>query len=158
MNVSEVDMKARSYTLTVKTSKSPEFIDITEEIAECVVASGIVNGIAVVFSRHTTAAIVIQENEPLLIEDFKRLLERIASSKGEYQHNDFDVRTVHMHDNECPNGHSHCQHLTLGSSESIPVIDSVMALGEWQRVFIVELDGEKATQLEHREIIVQILG
>ncbi len=158
MNVSEVDMKARSYTLTVKTSKSPEFIDITEEIAECVVASGIVNGIAVVFSRHTTAAIVIQENEPLLIEDFKRLLEGIASSKGEYQHNDFDVRTVHMHDNECPNGHSHCQHLTLGSSESIPVIDSVMALGEWQRVFIVELDGEKATQLEHREIIVQILG
>ena len=158
MNVSEIEMKARSYNLRVKTSESPEFVDITEEVGKCVVASGIVNGIAVVFSRHTTAAIVIQENEPLLIEDFKRLLESIASSKGEYRHNDFDVRTVHMHDDECPNGHSHCQHLTLGTSESIPVIDSVMALGEWQRVFMVELDGEKASQLEHREIIVQILG
>ena len=110
------------------------------------------------FSRHTTAAIVIQENEPLLLDDFTNLLNNIASSDANYGHNDFDVRTVHMHENECPNGHSHCQHLTLGSSESIPVIDGKMPLGKWQRVFMVELDGEKAQQVGYREVVVQILG
>ena len=112
----------------------------------------------VVFSKHTTAAVVIQENEPLLLEDFKGLLEKIASSDASYQHNDFDVRTVHMHEDECPNGHSHCQHLVLGSSETIPLVEGKMTLGEWQRVFMVELDGEKAEQVGYREVIIQILG
>ena len=93
-----------------------------------------------------------------LLDDFRNLLDSIASSDAKYSHNDFDVRTVHMHDNECPNGHSHCQHLTLGSSESVPVIDGKMALGEWQRVFMVELDGEKAQQVGYREVVVQVLG
>ena len=137
---------------------SPEFIDITDEVEGFIESSGVLNGIVVVFSKHTTAAIVIQEDEPLLLDDFRNLLDSIASSDAKYSHNDFDVRTVHMHDNECPNGHSHCQHLTLGSSESVPVIDGKMALGEWQRVFMVELDGEKAQQIGYREVVVQVLG
>ena len=111
-----------------------------------------------VFSRHTTSAIVIQENEPLLLEDFKTLLENTASKDASYRHNDFDVRTVHMHENECPNGHSHCQHLVLGSSEMVPVIDGDMPLGEWQRIFMVELDGMKGEMVGSREIVVQIMG
>ena len=110
------------------------------------------------FSKHTTAAVVIQENEPLLLEDFKNLLEKIAPSEAKYRHNDFDVRTVHMHEDECPNGHSHCQHLVLGASETVPLVQGKMTLGEWQRVFMVELDGEKAEQVGCREVIVQILG
>ena len=158
MNVSDAVMKTCAYTLTVESAVAPNFIDITRKVEECIESSGILNGIVIVFSRHTTAAIVIQENEPLLIEDFKALLESFASSKGDYQHNDFDVRTVHMHEDECPNGHSHCQHLILGSSESIPLVEGVMTLGEWQRIFMVELDGEKATQVGNRKGVVQILG
>ena len=158
MNVSDAVMKTCGYTLTVESAVAPDFIDITRKVEECIESSGIFNGIVVVFSRHTTAAIVIQENEPLLVEDFKGLLEGFASSKGDYRHNDFDVRTVHMHENECPNGHSHCQHLILGSSESIPLVDGTMTLGEWQRIFMVELDGEKAIQVGKRKVVVQILG
>lgn len=158
MKVSELAMKACTYTLNVQSSCSPDFIDITEDVEGCIESSGVTQGIVVVFSKHTTAAVVIQENEPLLLEDFRRLLENIASSDAKYRHNDFDVRTVHMHEGECPNGHSHCQHLVLGSSETIPLAEGKMSLGEWQRVFMVELDGEKAEQVGHREVIVQILG
>ena len=158
MNVFDAVMRTSTITLKVPSETSPEFIDITEEVEGFIESSGVLNGIVVVFSKHTTAAIVIQEDEPLLLDDFRNLLDSIASSDAKYNHNDFDVRTVHMHDNECPNGHSHCQHLTLGSSESIPVIDGEMALGEWQRVFMVELDGEKAQQVGYREVVVQALG
>ena len=158
MNVFDAIMRTSTITLKVRSETSPEFIDITDEVEEFIESSGVLNGIVVVFSKHTTAAIVIQEDEPLLLDDFRNLLDSIASSDAKYSHNDFDVRTVHMHDNECPNGHSHCQHLTLGSSESVPVIDGKMALGEWQRVFMVELDGEKAQQIGYREVVVQVLG
>ena len=60
-----------------------------------------------------------------------------------------------MNEDECPNGHSHCQHLTLGSSETIPVIDGALTLGQWQRIFMVELDDSKEMP---REILVQIMG
>jgi secondary thiamine-phosphate synthase enzyme len=60
---------------------------------------------------------------------------------------------VHMHEDECPNGHAHCQHLTLGSSEMIPIIKGELAFGKWQRVFLVELDLPKS-----REVVVQIMG
>ena len=158
MNVFDAVMRTSTITLKVPSETSPEFIDITDEVEGFIESSGVLNGIVVVFSKHTTAAIVIQEDEPLLLDDFRNLLDSIASSDAKYSHNDFDVRTVHMHDNECPNGHSHCQHLTLGSSESIPVIDGEMALGEWQRVFMVELDGEIAQQVGYREVVVQVLG
>ena len=158
MNVFDAVMRTSTITLKVRSETSPEFIDVTDEVEEFIESSGVLNGIVVVFSKHTTAAIVIQEDEPLLLDDFRNLLDSIASSDAKYSHNDFDVRTVHMHDNECPNGHSHCQHLTLGSSESVPVIDGKMALGEWQRVFMVELDGEKAQQIGYREVVVQVLG
>ena len=158
MKVSDLVMKTCTYTLNVESSVSPEFIDITDDVQGFIQSSGVTQGMVVVFSKHTTAAVVIQENEPLLLEDFKGLLEKIAPSDAIYRHNDFDVRTVHMHEDECPNGHSHCQHLVLGSSETIPLVEGKMTLGEWQRVFMVELDGEKAQQVGYREVIIQILG
>ena len=158
MEVSDRFMNTHAFDIQIATSSAPDFIDITEDIIDCIKTSQILNGIVVVFSKHTTASITIQENEPLLLEDFKILLENFSSQKEEYNHNDFDVRTVHMHENECPNGHSHCQHLLLGSSESIPLINSEMALGEWQRVFMVELDSQKADQINHRSLVIQIIG
>jgi secondary thiamine-phosphate synthase enzyme len=158
MIVSEASMRTCVFTLHVESSSSPEFIDITERVAELVADSNVRSGWALVFSKHTTAAITIQENEPLLLTDMANFLERLSPKTGHYRHNDFSVRTVHMHEDECPNGHSHCQHLSLGSSETIPVIEGELALGQWQRIFMVELDGEKATQVGRRELIVQVMG
>ena len=144
--------------LKVETSGSPKFFDITDQVTKLVDLSGISNGIVCVFSQHTTAAVVIQEDEPLLMTDLSSFIERLAPKNAHYRHNDFHVRTVHMHENECANGHSHCQGLILGTSETIPVLQGKMYLGEWQRIFLLELDGEKADQVAYREVIVQIMG
>ena len=158
MNVSEAPLRTNAYTLRVESTTAPEFIDITDRVAAIVEESGLRNGIVVVFSKHTTAAIIIQENEPLLLQDMASLIERSSPRNAHYRHNDFDVRTVHMHENECPNGHSHCQHLTLGTSETIPVIEGMLAIGEFQRVFMVELDHIKALEVAYREVLVQTVG
>ena len=156
MKVSEASIKTCLFTLRVESETAPEFIDITDRVDELVRQSEVRNGFALVFSKHTTAAITIQENEPLLLMDMTSMLERFSPRNAHYGHNDFSVRTVHMHENECPNGHSHCQHLTLGSSETIPVVDGRLAFGQWQRIFMVELDDQ--APMPHREILVQVMG
>jgi secondary thiamine-phosphate synthase enzyme len=146
-------LRAFTKCLNVRSTRAPEFIDITDLVVDVVVESKVESGIAVVFSRHTTAAIKINENEPLLIKDMEHFLSTIAPQDSYYGHNDFAIRTVHMNEDECPNGHAHCQHLTLGTSEMIPIVNSELAFGKWQRVFLVELDLPKS-----REVIVQIMG
>ncbi len=71
-------MKTRSFCKRVKTKCAPQFIDITDWVTECVAESKISNGFAVVYSKHTTAAVKINENEPLLLEDMARFLEKIS--------------------------------------------------------------------------------
>ena len=146
---------SKTSTLIISTSSAPEFIDITERITSIVEKSEVTNGIATIFSRHTTSAIIIQENEPLLLNDMSSLLEKLSPKNSRYGHNDFTIRTVNMNEGECPNGHSHCQHLILGSSETVPVSNGLLTLGQWQRIFVVELDESKLTP---REIVVQVMG
>ena len=146
-------MKIVTNSISTNTKKAPEFIDITEYVCRFVEESKVQNGMALVYSKHTTAAIKINENEPLLIEDMEKFLDRIASREDEYRHNDFTIRTVNMNDDECPNGHAHCQHLLMGTSETVPIVDGQVQVGTWQRIFLVELDMPRP-----REVIVQILG
>ena len=156
MRVIGASFKICLFKLNVNSTTAPEFIGITDQIAEFVRKSEVDTGTALVFSKHTTTAITIQENEPLLITDLTNTLERIAPRNAYYRHNDFELRTVHMHEDECPNGHSHCQHLALGVSETVPVVDGQLELGEWQRLFLVELDSNSPSP--YREVLVQIMG
>ena len=118
MKVRETNLTTVTFELDVYAETEPDFIDITDRVVDTVDQSGINNGFVIVFSKHTTAAIIIQEHEPLLLEDLGNTLERIAPKNVDYRHNDFNVRTVHMHEDECPNGHSHCRHMMLGTSEN----------------------------------------
>ncbi len=146
-------MKTRSFCLQLTSKQAPEFIDITEWVCQCVSKSQVENGFAVVYSKHTTAAVRINENEPLLLADMEKFLEKISPRNDDYQHNNFQIRTVNMTPDESPNGHAHLQHLLLGSSETIPVIDGGMQVGQYQSVFFIELDCPRA-----REVLVQIVG
>src|SRR5256885_164185 len=140
--------------LVVETHEPIQFIDVTDEIAEAVRATGVRDGIVTIISRHTTMAVRIQEDEPLLLEDLMGFLRRLAPSNVHYQHNDFRIRTHHMHDDESPNGHSHCLQFLLGTSETVPVEAGELLLGEWQRIFLVELDGPR----HKREVLIQVVG
>jgi secondary thiamine-phosphate synthase enzyme len=137
-----------------ETHQPIEFVDVTDAVQALVRESGLREGIVTVFSRHTTASVRVQEDEPLLLEDLCEFLGRCAPQSAHYRHNDFRIRTVHMHEDESPNGHSHCQQVMLGTSETVPVSGGLLQLGRWQRVFLVELDGPRA----EREIAVQLLG
>jgi secondary thiamine-phosphate synthase enzyme len=142
-----------SESIELVTTTAPEFIDLTEHVESIVARSPVGEGLAVVFSRHTTAAITLNELEPLLLEDMAEFLDRVAPRAHAYRHNDFDVRTVNMTPDESPNGHAHCLQLMLGTSQTIPIRDGRLSLGQWQRIFMVELDRARP-----REAVVQTFG
>jgi secondary thiamine-phosphate synthase enzyme len=144
-------MKFLSQTFAIRTEKGPQFIDITDKVQEVTKQAGIQNGFAVVFSKHTTAAIRINENEPALLTDMEQMLEKIAPSCQDYAHNRFAHAL--STNGERPNGHSHCQHLLLGASEAIPIAGGQLIFGRWQRIFLVELDHGR-----EREVVVHLVG
>ena len=146
-------MKTKSFCLNVKTKEAPEFIDITDWVSDCIADSKVANGFAVVYSKHTTAAVKINENEPLLLEDMAKFLEGVAPRHAPYRHNDFEIRTVNMNPDESPNGHAHLQHLVLGTSETVPILDGAMQFGTYQSIFFIELDHPR-----NREVMVQVVG
>jgi secondary thiamine-phosphate synthase enzyme len=143
---------AHCEALFVTTNSAPEFIDITDDVQGIVAASGAHYGQATIFSGHTTAAIRVNENEPLLLQDLARVVQQLAPMDEEYEHNDFSRRT-NVEDDECANGHAHCQHLFLSTSETVPIIDGRLTLGTWQRIFLVELDRPR-----ERKVLVNIIG
>jgi secondary thiamine-phosphate synthase enzyme len=142
----------RCEALHIATASAPEFIDITNDVQRIIEESGVSFGQVTVFSTHTTAAIKLNENEPLLLEDMARILGEVAPRHGEYEHNDFS-RRVNIEDDECANGHAHCQHLFLSTSETVPIIDGRMPLGTWQRIFFIELDHPR-----DRRVLVNVVG
>ena len=144
---------AHGEKLQYTTEGAPQFIDITADVRDVVERSAIGFGQVAVYSMHTTVGIIVNEHEPLLLNDMKRLLARTAQDDDYYEHNDFSIRTVNMVEDEPANGHSHCQHLFLGTSEVLPVHDGALQLGIWQSIFLVELDHAR-----EREIIVQLVG
>ena len=130
--------------------------DITDEVNEAVQESGVTEGIACIYSPHTTCCVRVNEFETGFIEDFSELLRRLVPSETYYAHDDWDKRT----ENICPedmdfgNGHSHCMAMLLGTAgESVPVRDGELCLGTWQRVLFIELDRER-----DRRWIVQVVG
>jgi secondary thiamine-phosphate synthase enzyme len=154
-SVMSLERRLNAYheSIRIETRESLEFTDITERVAECVRYSGIRDGFVNVQTRHTTTAILVGEHEPLLIEDLKRTLEGLAPCKGTYRHDDFSVRTVNVCPDEEKNGHSHCKALFLRSSECLNIVNGVMDLGPWQRIFLVELDRARS-----RTVSVMIVG
>src|ERR1700739_3353526 len=139
-------MKVFQRETRVRTSGGPTVRDITDEVLEVVRESGVVEGIACVYSPHTTCCVRVNEFETGFLEDFAQLLRRLGPSESYYAHDDLDRRT----ENSCPedmeqgNGHSHCMAMLLGTAgESIPVREGELQLGTWQRVLFIELDRER---------------
>ncbi len=147
-----VDFVIHQEVIKVETP-SPGFIDITDRVVDLVQNTGLDLGTILLFSKHTTAALVLQEQESGLMVDFAKFQERLAPREIYYAHNDFAIRTENMNADESPNGHSHCLHLVMSSSIHIPVSGGAMDLGTWQRIFLVELDSPRP-----REVVIQVWG
>lgn len=141
----------------VVTEVCGQFIDITDDVLDAVSRSGVNDGQVVVYSPHTTCAVVIQERESGFMEDFVELMDRLVPRESRYyHHDDLDVRTEGIEDDtaDFPNGHSHCRAALLSStSQTIPIVNRVPLLGRWQKVFFCELDRARP-----RKVFVQVTG
>jgi secondary thiamine-phosphate synthase enzyme len=139
------------------TERRSQMIDVTEDVLGVVERSGVSNGVAVVYSPHTTCAVLINEPEDGFHCDFEAMLDRLIPTAGDayYRHDDLDVRTQGIEEDtaDFPNGHSHCRSTLLSASQSIPIVDGRLMLGTWQRVFFCELDRSRP-----RKVYFQVIG
>jgi secondary thiamine-phosphate synthase enzyme len=150
-------MRHRFENHDLVTEERSQLIDVTDDVVDVLERSEIQNGMALVYSPHTTCAILINEPEDGFHSDFDGMLERLAPS-GEgayYRHDDLAIRTQGIEEDTAlyPNGHSHCRSGILSSSQTIPVVDGRLTLGRWQRIFFCELDRARP-----RKFFVQIIG
>jgi secondary thiamine-phosphate synthase enzyme len=132
--------------VAVATTGPLEFVDVTSRVLEVVARSSVLEGLVSIQSLHTTAAVIVNEGEPLLLEDLRATLERAAPRRLAYLHDEMDLRTG-VPEDEPINGHAHCKALFLRASETLAVAGGIPRLGRWQRVFLVELDGPRTRML-----------
>ena len=138
------------------TERCGQFIDITDDVLSAVERSDVRNGTVVVYSPHTTCAVVINEPESGFMQDFCDLLDELAPTGRYYRHDDLSIRTEGLEEDtaDFPNGHSHLRAAMLSStSQSIPIVDGRTMLGRWQKIFFCELDRARP-----RKVFVQVAG
>jgi secondary thiamine-phosphate synthase enzyme len=148
-------VKSSTTTLTVKPEERYAFIDITDDLRRAIKDAGITEGMALAFCAHTTCALLINEWENGALEDFRRHLMDLVPHEGRYyRHDDFDIRTQNMHDDERKNGHAHVKAMLLSAtSHAIPVLSGEPGMGTWQRLIFFEMDEPK-----DRTITFQVFG
>lgn len=122
-------MNVKTEIIKIDSAKKFEIIDITSRINSLI---DIEDGIVSVFSKHSTSAIVVNENESGLLKDLEFMLNNIVPDKFSYSHDRIDN-----------NASSHLKSFLLSSSECIPIKNGKMDLGTWQSVFFIELDGPR---------------
>ncbi|SFM27859.1 secondary thiamine-phosphate synthase enzyme [Methanolobus profundi] len=128
--------------MEIRTVKRTELIDITDMVRKEVADSGILNGICVVSTKHTTTSVIVNENESGLVSDILKMLEKLVPSHAGYAHDRIDN-----------NADSHLKAVLLGSSEMIPVVNGTLVLGTWQSIFLAELDGPRT-----RDVTVTVIS
>ncbi|UCC92650.1 MAG: YjbQ family protein [Thermoplasmata archaeon] len=129
-------------TLSVRTGRSAEVVDVTGMVEGVVRSSGVTEGIAVVHTPHTTTAVVVNEREGGLTGDLLEWSAKVAPKGAGYRHDGMDG-----------NAHAHLRAMMLGASATIPIAGGRLALGTWQSVLFVELDGPR-----DRRLNVQVIG
>ena len=123
-----------------------EIKNITKKISDILTTIKIKNGTVTIFVKHTTASLMIFEDEPGLRKDTKSIWENIVPANKEWQHNTLNPGE--------DNGHSHLRGQIQGQSLTIPFLKNELALGTWQQIVIIDFD----TRARTREIIMQIIG
>ncbi len=149
----------------------PSFADVTDRVQEIVDSSGVRNGIVVVYSQHTTCSVMIQEDShdvtydgtKYLLQDLLDVLETVIPQcrrEGQYlhpgpEHIDHAVNNLGESAVWSLNTDAHLRSSLLGRSESIPLVDGRLQLGDFGRIYFVDLDGVRARE---RVVRVHLVG
>lgn len=147
-----MEIKIHRQKVELESTTQIEFMDITEKVQEIISASGVREGQVTIYSGHTTMSVAVNHNEPMLLQDFMRILYKLVPMDDRYSHDLFELRKGSKSDGRS-NGHSHCKALLLGSSETIPLEKGRMLLTDKQSIFAIEFDGSRK-----RDVTVQVMG
>ncbi len=139
-------------TLELETEEGVCIYNITPQVQAEVTKAKIDEGYCLVFCRHTTTAIAINEDEPRLWADIKAHLLKLAPPDLPYLHNDLDQRP-NIPPDEPINAHSHLMAIALHNSEMIPILGGKLMLGTYQSILFFELDGARK-----REVLCQLFS
>lgn len=128
-------------TLTLRTSRPVEMIDITRDVIAAVEKQGLSEGLVVIYTPHTTAAITINENaDPDVSRDMLMELNKIVPLQDGYRHAE-------------GNSAAHIKSSLFGASETLILADGEPVLGTWQGIYFCEFDGPR-----RRQVHIQVLG
>ncbi len=120
------------------------FVNITAEVADCVRASGVAEGLCLVNAMHITASVFINDDEPGLHRDYRRWLEELAPhDPARYEHN----RTGE------DNGDAHCKRQLMGREVVVAISGGKLDFGPWEQIFYGEFDGRR-----RKRVLVKIIG
>jgi secondary thiamine-phosphate synthase enzyme len=137
-----------------KTGGRLDALDVTEEVEDVVRESGVRQGSVLVFSPHTTCCVLVATPGSGMVAALTRAMQAIAPDDGYYAHDDLDIRTENLVEDEPANAPAHIAHVFLGkASECVPVSDGRTQLGPGQRVLFVELDSSRT-----RRYCIQVVG
>ena len=141
-------MKVFSTSFTLSSEERTEVSDVTKLVRDAIQQFPISAGIALINTLHTTCALFINEFQRALIEDLKRLIERLVPERDGYRHDDPRVS-----DCERGNAHSHLREALLGRSIAVGINHGELTLGRFQSIIFAELDGPRK-----REVSIQVIG
>ena len=141
-------MKVFNTSFTLSSEERTEISDVTKLVRDAIQQLPISAGIALINTLHTTCALFINEFQSALIDDLKRLIERLVPERIGYCHDDPRVS-----DCERGNAHSHLRAALLGRSIAVGINNAELTLGRFQSIIFAELDGPR-----RREISIQVIG
>lgn len=122
-------------TLTVKTERRTQLLNVTAQVQNVVTAEKVASGVCYLYVPHTTAAITINEcADPDVARDIEAALDRLVPETGPYRHSE-------------GNSDSHIKSVLVGASQTVFVKDGKLALGRWQGIFFCEFDGPRERRL-----------
>jgi len=139
-------MGVHTVLLTIRMEGGTQVNNITTSVADALAGANLKAGIVTVFVKHTTASVMIIEDEPGIRADTKTFWDRLVPPDPRWQHN-----TVNPGED---NGHSHLRGQLQGPSVTIPFAAGTLLLGTWQQIVLVDFD----TRARMRELVVQVLG
>lgn len=148
-----MNIKIHQEAINLESKTQIEFFDLTAQIQDIIEKSEVREGTVTVFAPHTTMGIVINHNEPMLIQDFMRVLYKIVPMDDRYSHDLFELRKTSPLSDGRSNGHSHCKSFLTGVSQAVPIAKGKLCVTSKQSIFAVEFDGSRK-----RDIIVQVMG
>ncbi len=139
-------MAVKTIPLRLTMRGDTQIENITKTVMDAVAGTRLSAGIVTIFVKHTTASVMIIEDEPGIRADTKTFWDRVVPPDPHWQHN---IRNAGE-----DNGHSHLRGQLQGPSITIPFVDGAPLLGTWQQIVVVDFD----TRARTRDLVVQVIG